>query len=64
MGLGKTLQTIAMLLYAKEKKAANPAETTVQKPVEQLDMFSAHQEALKDFAPLNALVILPAFTGF
>ncbi len=64
MGLGKTLQTIAMLLYAKEKKAENPIGSAVQKPIEQLDMFSAYQESLKDFSPLNALIILPASLVF
>lgn len=64
MGLGKTLQTIAMLLYAKEKKVVQPTEKTNQKPAEQLDMFSAHKEALQDFSPLNALVILPASLVF
>lgn len=59
MGLGKTLQTIAALLWAKENlsgsaEAENPASG-------QLDIFSAHREALR---PLNALIILPASLVF
>jgi len=59
MGLGKTLQTIATLLWAKENlslKAAAPAS-----PNGQLDIFSAHREALQ---PLTALIIMPASLVF
>ena len=59
MGLGKTLQTIAMLLYAKEQKAKSDKPTSPYTG-KQLNMFGAHQAALEDFSPLNAMVILPA----
>ena len=54
MGLGKTLQTIAMLLYAKENKAETEQTTDFQ-----TDIFS---ETPKDsfLQPLQALIILPA----
>jgi len=60
MGLGKTLQTIATLLWAKENNLSNrtPSSNTASG---QLDIFSAHREALN---PLNALVILPASLVF
>ena len=61
MGLGKTLQTIAMLLYAKEQKTEKRESTNTGK---QLNMFGAHQAALDDFSPLNAMVILPASLVF
>jgi hypothetical protein len=61
MGLGKTLQTIAMLLYAKEQKAQKGESSSTGK---QLNMFGAHQAALDDFSPLNAMVILPASLVF
>lgn len=60
MGLGKTLQTIATLLWAKE----NSISGIVSDPpssIGQLDIFSAHREALR---PLNALIILPASLVF
>lgn len=63
MGLGKTLQTIAMLLYAKEQKEKSPQpESTYQG--RQLSVFNAHQAALEDFSPLNAMIILPASLVF
>jgi len=60
MGLGKTLQTIATLLWAKEN---TPGKSIASSSASsgQLDIFSAHREALK---PLNALVILPASLVF
>lgn len=66
MGLGKTLQTIAMLLYAKEQKSnlANNDKSAATTKATQLSMFSAHQAALQDFSPLNALIILPASLVF
>jgi hypothetical protein len=64
MGLGKTLQTIAMFLYAKEKKALAQDAKKTAPHVQQIDMFDAYQEALSDFAPLNALIILPASLVF
>ncbi len=60
MGLGKTLQTIATLLWAKENLIP-PADSAVQTASGQLDIFSAHREALR---PLGALVILPASLVF
>jgi non-specific serine/threonine protein kinase len=59
MGLGKTLQTIATLLWAKENTLGQRSSSGVSSG--QLDIFSAHREALN---PLNALVILPASLVF
>ena len=64
MGLGKTVQTIAMLLYAKEQKTKLPSAAPTKQSDKQLDMFSIHQDALSDFTPLNALIILPASLVF
>ncbi|MFN0175779.1 MAG: SNF2-related protein [Saprospiraceae bacterium] len=60
MGLGKTLQTIATLLWAKESLSSKNGHESPS-AVGQLDIFSAHREALR---PLNALVILPASLVF
>ncbi len=60
MGLGKTLQTIATLLWAKENLTPNNGQES-SSAAGQLDIFSAHREALR---PLNALVILPASLVF
>ncbi len=60
MGLGKTLQTIATLLWAKENLVFKNGQESPS-AVGQLDIFSAHREALR---PLSALVILPASLVF
>ncbi|RMG86188.1 MAG: DEAD/DEAH box helicase, partial [Bacteroidetes bacterium] len=58
MGLGKTLQTIAVLLHAKaQKKGAGPPVAT------QLDIF-APADDLDHLQPLQALIVLPASLVF
>ena len=68
MGLGKTLQTIALLLYAKETAGNGPeAERGGTPPADneafslQLDLFNAYREVHR---PLQALVVLPASLVF
>ena len=59
MGLGKTLQVIAVLVYVKENSKNEPPLTLTSG--QQLDLFSGQERI---FAPLRALVVLPASLVF